>query len=153
MMAQNSHDNYPIRVLLVDDQAMIGESCKKFISEIENAEILYTTDPKEAMVKVLEFKPTVILQDLIMPEIEGMDLVRYYRAHSTIRHVPIIVLSSKEDAEIKAKAFSLGANDYMVKLPEGPELNARVKYHSKVYDTPFAWPVMFVITCEIVLFF
>jgi sigma-B regulation protein RsbU (phosphoserine phosphatase) len=47
--------------------------------------------------------------------------------------VPLIVLSTKEDATVKAEAFALGANDYLVKLPDQVELVARVRYHSRGY--------------------
>ena len=68
-----------------------------------------------------------------MPEIDGLTLVRYYRANPATREVPLIVLSSKEDALTKAEAFALGANDYMVKLPDRLEILARIRYHSRGY--------------------
>jgi sigma-B regulation protein RsbU (phosphoserine phosphatase) len=75
--------------------------------------------------------PTVILQDLVMPEVEGLELVRRFRADERFRDVPIIVLSTKEEASVKAEAFSLGANDYIVKLPDRLELVARIRHHSR----------------------
>jgi len=75
----------------------------------------------------------VILQDLVMPEIEGLELVKRFRADERFRDVPIIVLSTKEEAAVKAEAFALGANDYIVKLPDRLELVARVRYHSRGY--------------------
>jgi sigma-B regulation protein RsbU (phosphoserine phosphatase) len=75
----------------------------------------------------------VILQDLVMPEVDGLDLVQFFRAHPKLADVPLIVLSSKEEAVTKAEAFALGANDYLVKLPDRIELVARIRYHSKGY--------------------
>jgi DNA-binding NarL/FixJ family response regulator len=68
-----------------------------------------------------------------MPDIEGLALVRFYRASNATRNTPIIVLSSTEDPVIKASAFNLGANDYIVKLPDKLELIARIRYHSQAY--------------------
>jgi sigma-B regulation protein RsbU (phosphoserine phosphatase) len=45
--------------------------------------------------------------------------------------VPVIVLSTKEDPAVKAEAFALGANDYVVKIPDRLEMVARVRYHSR----------------------
>jgi adenylate cyclase len=59
--------------------------------------------------------------------------VRIFRANAATRDVPLIVLSTKEDPQIKAEAFALGANDYLVKLPDKLELVARIRYHSKGY--------------------
>lgn len=53
--------------------------------------------------------------------------------NSPTKDIPLIVLSSKEEPLIKAKAFALGANDYVVKLPDKAELIARIRYHSKAY--------------------
>ena len=78
-------------------------------------------------------KPTVILQDLVMPEIDGLTLVKKFRAHEPTRETPLIVLSTKEEPAVKAEAFALGANDYIVKLPDRLELLARIRYHSKGY--------------------
>ena len=76
-------------------------------------------------------KPTVILQDLVMPGVDGMSLVRDYRDNPATKDIPIIVLSTKEDPVIKSEAFAAGANDYLVKLPDHIELVARIRYHSR----------------------
>jgi sigma-B regulation protein RsbU (phosphoserine phosphatase) len=68
-----------------------------------------------------------------MPAIDGLELVRQFRADERFREVPIIVLSSKEEAMVKAEAFALGANDYLVKLPDRLEVVARIRYHSRGY--------------------
>jgi len=73
------------------------------------------------------------LQDLVMPDLDGMTLIRYYRACKELEDVPIIVMSAKEGPEIKAKTFALGANDFIVKLPAKSELIARIRYHSEGY--------------------
>jgi two-component system chemotaxis family response regulator WspR len=78
-------------------------------------------------------KPTVILQDLLMPGVDGLSLVRQYRDNEATRDIPVIVLSAKEEAAIKSAAFAAGANDYLVKLPDNIELIARIRYHSHAY--------------------
>lgn len=80
-----------------------------------------------------EFGPTVILLDLVMPKIGGLELLTTFRSLERWKEVPIIVLSGKEEAKTKAKAFELGAHDYLVKLPELVELVARIRHHSKGY--------------------
>src|SRR5262249_45336784 len=78
-------------------------------------------------------KPTVILQDLVMPDVDGLTLVKKFRANEPTRETPLIVLSTKEEPTVKAEAFALGANDYIVKLPDRIELLARIRHHSKGY--------------------
>ncbi|NBW96272.1 MAG: response regulator, partial [Planctomycetia bacterium] len=79
------------------------------------------------------FRPTVILQDLVMPGIDGLDMVRRFRAVTATAQVPVIVLSAKEEAVVKAQLLGAGANDYLVKLPDEVELIARIRVHSDAY--------------------
>ena len=122
-----------IRVLLVDDQAMIGEAVRRILQSEDDIEYLYCSTPLEALEIADEWKPTVILQDLVMPEVDGLDLVRDYRQHKTTALVPIVVLSSREEPETKAEAFARGANDYLVKLPDPVEIIARIRHHAEGY--------------------
>ena len=124
----------PIIVLLIDDQPMIAEAVRRMLASEEDITFHYCSNPTETLKIARSCQPTIILQDLVMPEMEGLVLVRFLRAeNSPTKNVPLIVLSSKEEPVIKAKAFALGANDYIVKLPDKAELIARIRYHSKAY--------------------
>ena len=125
--------SHHITVLLVDDQNMVGETVRRMLAPEQDIDFHFCQDPTKAIKTANRIHPTVILQDLVMPEIDGLTLVRYYRANPETRHVPLIVLSSKEEALTKAEAFALGANDYLVKLPDRLEIIARIRYHSSAY--------------------
>ena len=122
-----------IVVLLVDDQMMVAEGIRRMLDEEKDIEFHYCNDPKKAVETAAEIMPTTILQDLIMPDIDGMTLVRFYRNHPVLKNIPVIVLSSKEDPHAKSEAFSSGASDYLVKLPDKIELIARIRAHSHSY--------------------
>ena len=68
-----------------------------------------------------------------MPGVDGLTLVRRYRTNPPTKDIPIIVLSTKEEPAIKSEAFAVGANDYLIKLPDAIELIARIRHHSKAY--------------------
>jgi phosphoserine phosphatase RsbU/P len=123
----------PASVLLVDDQPIIGEAVRRMLAGEEGIAFHYCKDAPAALEKAAEVSPTVILQDLVMPGLDGLELVRRYRADERFRDVPVIVLSTKEEPAVKAEAFALGANDYIVKLPDRLELVARVTHHSRGY--------------------
>ncbi len=125
--------DYSIEVLLVDDQPMVGEAVRRMLAPESDIHLHYCQNPAEAIPRALETGATVILQDLVMPDIDGLDLVRFFRAHPRLKDVPLIVLSSKEEPVTKAEAFARGANDYLVKLPDRIELVARIRYHSRGY--------------------
>jgi adenylate cyclase len=122
-----------IKVLLVDDQAIIGESIRRMLAAEEDITFEHCLDPTQAIAVANRFQPTTILQDLVMPEVDGLTLVKYLRANPSTRAVPLIVLSTKEEPVVKAEAFGLGANDYLVKLPDRLEILARIRYHSRGY--------------------
>jgi sigma-B regulation protein RsbU (phosphoserine phosphatase) len=124
---------HTIKVLLVDDQAMIGEAVRRMLAGDEDINLHYCSDPTQAVNMATELSPTVILQDLVMPEVDGLTLVKFYRANPKTRDIPLIVLSTREEPTTKAEAFALGANDYLVKLPDKVELLARIRYHSAGY--------------------
>ena len=124
---------HEITVLLIDDQAIIGEAVRRMLAAEADIRFHYCSDPSKAIPMAEALSPTVILQDLVMPDIDGLTLVKYFRANAKTRETPLIVLSTKEEPKIKAEAFALGANDYLVKLPDRIELIARIRYHSNGY--------------------
>ena len=132
-MSQNASESRPMTVLLVDDQAIVGESVRHMLAGEPDLTFHFCQDPTQAIALANQIQPTVILQDLVMPDIDGLLLVKFFRANKLTRATPMIVLSSKEEPVIKARAFALGANDYLVKLPDKVELIARIRYHSRSY--------------------
>jgi sigma-B regulation protein RsbU (phosphoserine phosphatase) len=126
-------EDRPVTVLLVDDQAIVGESVRRMLASEADVALHFCQDPTRALETANSVQPTVILQDLVMPEIDGLQLVKFFRANKATRDTPMIVLSSKEEPVVKAQAFALGANDYLVKLPDKLELIARIRYHSRAY--------------------
>lgn len=124
---------HQIKVMLVDDQAIVAAAVKQMLAPEVDILFHYCQEPTKALQEAAAFEPTIILQDLIMPEIDGLTLVKFYRVHPRLKDVPLIVLSTKEEPETKAEAFARGANDYLVKLPDRLELVARIRYHSTGY--------------------
>jgi two-component system chemotaxis family response regulator WspR len=125
--------DYTIKVLLVDDQLMIGEAVRRALLREPAIEYRYCANPGDAVRVAEEWGPTVILQDLVMPGVDGLTLVRRYRENAATHSIPIVVLSTKEEPTVKSEAFALGASDYLIKLPDAIELVARVRHHSKAY--------------------
>jgi phosphoserine phosphatase RsbU/P len=127
------NETFPISVLLVDDQPLIGEAIRQMLANEPDIQFHYCQDASQAIKVASEVNPTVILQDLMMPDLDGLMLVKFFRANQATKDIPLIVLSSQEEPIVKADAFQFGANDYMVKLPDPVELIARIRYHSAAY--------------------
>ena len=110
MTTPNAPSPRGVTVLLVDDQPIIGEAVRRMLVGEDGIAFHYCREAPAALAMAADIRPTVILQDLVMPEIDGLSLVRQFRADPAFQDVPIIVLSTKEDPAVKAEAFALGAN-------------------------------------------
>lgn len=124
---------HKLKVFLIDDQRIVGETVRRMLVDLAGLEFKFCSDPAIALNEAEAFGPTVILQDLVMPGADGIEMVRAFRRNPATASTPLIVLSSKEEATTKAEAFAAGANDYLVKLPDKLELVARIRYHSNAY--------------------
>lgn len=117
-------------ILLVDDQPFVADVLRRLLASEPSFYLHYCAEPDEAITVANRLHPTVILLDLVMPGVDGLAIVGRLRANHLTKDTPIVVLSSKEDPNTKSLAFSVGANDYLVKLPDPIELVARLRYHA-----------------------
>lgn len=120
-------------ILIVDDQPIIGEAVRRMLAPHSEFTLTVCTKAAEALDAVRTIRPDVILQDLVMPDGDGLELVSAYRRDEALARTPLIVLSAREEATTKADAFARGANDYLVKLPDAIELVARIRYHAAAH--------------------
>ena len=131
-MTQNQSQN--CSVLLIDDEAMAEDLIGYHMARQQGITLRYDNRAELAVELCKETEANVLLVDLRMPGADGFDVIRMLRADPYTEHLPVILLSSEDDADIKAQAFALGANDYLVKWPEARELEARIRYHCAAYQ-------------------
>ena len=111
------------RILIVDDDENIAELISLYLlKECFDTEIV--GDGEQALVKFKEYKPQLILLDIMLPGIDGYDVCREIRKSS---NVPIIMLSAKGEVFDKVLGLKIGADDYMIKPFDSNELVARVQ--------------------------
>lgn len=112
-----------MRILIVDDEVKILEVVKAYL-EKENFEVLTATDGKTAM-DIFENKIIhLIILDVMLPKISGIEVCRIIRSKSDI---PIIMLTARVDEDDKIEGISIGADDYITKPFSGRELVVRVR--------------------------
>lgn len=121
----------PFRVLLIDDQRIVGASIKRMLADTPHIHLSHCLDPREAPEWIAREVPDVILLDLVMPEVSGIELLCQLRGQESLRQLPIVVLSTREDPVVKSEAFGAGATDYLVKLPDKVEMIARLRSHAR----------------------
>jgi signal transduction histidine kinase len=123
-------DSTPCSVLLIDDEPFAHDIISHGLASCALIELRYDARPELAVALARQHDVTLVLVDLRMPGRDGFEVIRMLRTDPDTEHIPVIMLSSEDNPEIKARAFAAGANDYMVKWPDSRELLARVRYHS-----------------------
>jgi CheY-like chemotaxis protein/HPt (histidine-containing phosphotransfer) domain-containing protein len=119
-----------IAVLLVDDQPFVGIAVTRLLAAEKDIEVTVCHHAAEAVAKANETRPAVILQDLVMPGVDGLGLVRLFRANPQTSGTPIVVLSANDDAVTRERAMAEGTDDFLVKLPSGAALAACIRRHA-----------------------
>ena len=116
------------RVLVVDD---VTKNLQVVGTMLRNAgyEVMPTTSGAQALERVRAQLPDLILLDLMMPEMDGLEVCRRLKADSATRQIPVIFLTASNEMEHLVSGFEVGAVDYVTKPFNPPELLARVQTH------------------------
>ncbi len=104
-----------VKIMLVDDSStnnLLYES----IFESEGYDVIVCDSGRTALKKLAQKeRPNIILLDLMMPGVDGFDVLGKIKENPEIKDIPVIILTAKVDSESEAKAFELGAVDYIIK--------------------------------------
>lgn len=119
------------KVLIVDDDENICEVIKMYL-ESAGYNTRVVNDGKKAQEAFGDYKPDLVLLDIMLPHIDGIDVLKWIRRDST---TPVIMLTAKGETFDKVLGLELGADDYIVKPFEPKELLARVKAVLRRYNT------------------
>jgi DNA-binding response OmpR family regulator len=115
-------------ILLIDDQRFVGMALARLLDG-EPLDLHCCERGAEAEATADRVRPAIILQDLVMPDVDGLALVKAFRERASTLHTPVIVLSGNDDEATRARALAAGAADYLVKLPTKAVLMACLDRH------------------------
>jgi PAS domain S-box-containing protein len=117
-------------VLVVDDNPDMGAYIRRLLQERFIVELV--TDGQQALSRVENRLPGLILSDIMMPNLDGLQLLHQIRANPMAKSTPFIVLSARAGDETRTKALQEGADDYIIKPFTAGELVARIETHLKI---------------------
>lgn len=113
-------------IMVIEDEEALA-LLLKYNLEKEGYSVVVESNGGQALEKVEEQEPSLILLDWMLPEKSGVEICRQIRANPEIKNIPIIMLTAKSQEEDKVKGLNAGADDYVTKPFSVPELMARIK--------------------------
>jgi diguanylate cyclase (GGDEF)-like protein len=114
-------------IMMVDDEILNIEMTQAFLMEAGYRQFVQTDQPEGALAMMRKEMPAVLLLDLSMPRVSGLEILAAMRDDAVLRHVPVIVLTSSTDPQVKLKALALGAMDFLSKPVDPSELGLRIR--------------------------
>lgn len=122
------------RVMIVEDDLTILENLSQLL-QLNGLSVAQAHDGQMALDYLRHPQnqgvaaPQMIVSDLMMPKMDGFELLRAVRDDSALKHLPFVLLSARSDSSDLQQAFMLGANDYLVKPFEVEQLIDVIRYH------------------------
>lgn len=114
-----------MRILVAEDEPMLLKTIELKLKK-EGYEVITTQDGREAIAKIEELNPDLVISDIMMPYASGLEITALLKKNSD-KQIPIIILSAMEQEKVVMEAFELGADDYITKPFSLNELSIRVK--------------------------
>ncbi|NMM06747.1 EAL domain-containing protein [Polaromonas sp.] len=114
-------------IMMVDDELLNIEMTQALLEQAGYRQFVSTHEPETAILTMRAKPPSVLLLDLSMPKVDGMEILDAMRADPVLCHIPVIVMTSTTDALVKLQALSKGAMDFLQKPVDPSELTLRIR--------------------------
>ncbi len=115
------------KILVVDDEEDLTYFLKANLELEEEYDVIAVSKPKEAFKIILKQKPDLVILDIIMPQIDGIEILKKIKGSEKTLSIPVIMLSAKTDEETKIKAASLYDEYYITKPVQVEELKEKIQ--------------------------
>jgi CheY-like chemotaxis protein len=114
------------KILLVDDSATVL-MMERMILATERFEIVTAANGEEAQERARQEQPDLILMDIVMPKLNGIQACRALKQDPQTKHIPVILVSTRGEAESLEAGYSSGCNDYVTKPVNSAELLGKIR--------------------------
>ena len=119
--------NKDAKIMIVDDEPLNNMTFRQHLKGDGYHNFVTTEDPRKALTLVRQEQPDVLLLDIHMPEITGLDIMRVMGLDPSLQHIPVLILTASTDPHVRRKALELGASDFLTKPVDPNELLPRVR--------------------------
>jgi len=114
------------QVILVEDNADLRIYVRKMLKKYGH-KVITAADGLEGWEKVQKIIPDIIISDIMMPRMDGYELIKHVKANQTTMHIPVMLITAKPELDSKIKGLETGADDYLSKPINIRELDARIR--------------------------
>ena len=125
-----------VRILVVDDDRAVRESLRRSLS-FNGYSVALAEDGVEALEMISADRPDGLVLDVMMPRLDGFELLKRMRLRSETKDIPVIFLSARAGEEAKVEGLKAGADDYLIKPFSAKELLARVDANIRINIAAF----------------
>lgn len=126
-MAPEQHELLPpSKVLIVDDNVQNRELLVAYVEEIPNVRTIEAANGIEALAKVVEVRPDLVLLDIMMPKMSGFEVCRRLKSDPTTRGIPVLMVTALDEMGDHERAVDSGTDEFLTKPVERAELVDRV---------------------------
>ena len=127
-------------IMILDDEPYNVMVVRKYLRDVGYTNLLECTDSSEALQIIAQKKPSLLLLDIMMPKVSGLDILRALRLEEQARRFPVLVLTASADSATKREALDLGAADFLPKPVDPNDLIPRVRnaLTTKIYEERLA---------------
>ncbi len=95
------------RIMIVDDEQLVIRVVRRFLSSDGYSNFLTLTHPRDVMEQMKSYQPDIVLLDIMMPHLSGIDILKLRQQDDRIKHIPFIILSANSEKSIKRDALTL----------------------------------------------
>jgi len=116
-----------MRIFVIDDSPSVVAKLCQAVEAIRGSEVLSFLQPREALKRLDDQTPDLILVDYMMPDMNGIEVITHVRRNALTAHVPAIMITSRKETDIKLAAMQAGATEFLTKPIDETELTIRVR--------------------------
>ncbi|MGZ0169620.1 MAG: response regulator [Planctomycetales bacterium] len=126
-LTTSANDLLSSRVMIVDDEPINVKAAKKFVATLGYLNFVTLTDSRKVVAAIREEAPDVLLLDLMMPDVSGLDILEAMQSDTKLKRIPVIILTASSDRGTRLRALELGATDFLAKPLDLEELAPRLR--------------------------
>ena len=125
-LAESIRDPRSGRILVVDDEAVVTRMLQLHLKKSGFLNVETENDAQQAIPRIAETLPDLVILDIRMPKINGLEILRDLKANEKTASIPVLIMTASTDEKIRLASLKLQASDFLTKPPNAAELDARV---------------------------